>query len=128
MNIYPVARLPDAWIEQGRSEGAHVDPTLKSPWQLFAAFDDSESGGFIGLLLTGKSKAHIRGWYVFPGHRGHGLGGRLLEHALEWARVNGYHHLDIRTAHNVEWAGFTPTGYKRKGGNMEAQYVMELVA
>lgn len=126
--VYPVARLPDAWIEQGRLEGAYVDPTLKSPWQLFAAFDGSTAGGFIGLLLVGDTKAHIRGWFVFPGQRHQGVGALLLTHALNWARVNGYHHLDIRTAYNVEWAGFLPTGYQRMGGNREAQYVMDLVA
>lgn len=128
MTIYPIARLPDDWIEAGRLEGAYVDPSLKSPWQLFAAFDKSEPGGFIGLLLVGKTKAHIRGWYVFPEHRANGLGGRLLEYVLDWARVNGYHKLDIRTAHDVEWAGFSDTGHRRTGGNRERQWVMELVA
>lgn len=126
MNIYPVARLPDAWVEAGRAEGAFVDPSLKSPWQLFAAFDESVVGGFVGLLLVGKRKAHIRGWYVFPEHRGAGLGSRLLEHALEWARMNGYHALDIRTAHDLSWTGFTPTENVSAAG--ERQWVLELVA
>lgn len=126
MTIYPVARLPDKWIEQARDEGAHIDPALKSPWQLFAAFEKSEPGGFVGLLLVGKRKAHIRGWYVFPDQRGDGLGGKLLDHALDWARVHGYHNLDIRTTHDVEWAGFTPTDNVTKEG--ERQYVLELVA
>lgn len=126
MRIYPIARVPDGWIEAGRLEGAYLDPSLKSPWQLFAAFDKSEPGGFIGLLLVGKRKAHIRGWYVFPPHRGNGLGAALLEHALDWARRNGYHDLDMRTTHDVEWAGFIPTDQVTQKG--ERQYVMELVA
>ena len=126
MTIYPVARIPDAWIEQGRLEGAYLDPSLKSPWRLFAAFEKSEPGGFIGLLLVGKRKAHIRSWFVFPEHRGNGIGGRLLEHALDWARVNGYHELDIRTERDVGWAGFTPTENVTQAG--ERQWVMELVA
>lgn len=128
MTIYPCARLPDKWVEEARLEGAHIDYTLKSDWQTFCAFDRSEAGGFIGLLLVGETKAHIRGWYVFPPHRGNGLGGRLLEQAIDWARINGFRDLDIRTGHNVEWAGFTPTGYQREGGNKEAQYVMEIVS
>lgn len=128
MTIYPCARLPDKWVEQARLEGAHVDYTLKSDWQTLCAFDGSTAGGFIGLLLVSNTKAHIRGWYVFPEHRGKGVGGRLLEHAADWARLNGYHHLDIRTSHNVAWAGFIPTGYVREHGNQEAQYIMDIVA
>lgn len=128
MTIYPVARLPDAWIEEARTQGAYVDLSLKSPWQLFAAFDKSEPGGFIGLLLTGKRSAHIRGWYVFPEHRNAGIGGQLLTHALDWSRVNGYHNLEIRTARHIDWTGFVPTGYQRQHGRKEAAYVMEIVA
>lgn len=126
--IHPVARLPDKWINQARKEGAYIDFALKSSWQLFAAFDKSDPFGFIGVLLVGDTHVHIRGWYVFPDHRGQGYGGQLLNHALEWCRLNGYHHIDIRTAHNLDWTGFIPTGYRRQHGNQEAQYVLELVA
>ncbi len=126
--IHPVARLPDKWVEQAREEGAHVDFTLKSPWQLFASWDKSTPGGFIGVLLVGKTKAHIRGWYVFPEQRNQKLGAALLEHALDWCRRNGYHQIDIRTAHDVEWAGFLPTGTQRMHGNQESRYLLELVA
>jgi GNAT superfamily N-acetyltransferase len=128
MTIHPIARLPDKWIEQARKEHAHIDLTLKSPWQLFAAFDGSTSGGFIGVLLIGSATAHVRGWYVFPDQRNQGIGGQLLDHALNWCRLNGYHHIDIRTAHNLDWTGFTPTGYQRQHGQQEAQYVLDLVA
>jgi len=123
MNIWPAARIPDKWIDAGAEEGAYLDPTLKSPWQYFAAFDGDEAGGFVGLLLVGVTKAHVRGWYVFPEYRGEGLGGRLLQHAVKWADANGIETLDIRTAHDVTWAGFQPTGYQREHGNRECQYV-----
>ncbi len=126
--IYPVARLPDRWVDQARLEGAHIDFGLKSPWQLFAAFTKSDPEGFIGVLLAGTIRAHIRGWYVFPEHRHQEIGGQLLDHALDWCRVNGYHHIDIRTAHDLSWTGFLPTGYQRQHGNQESQYVLNLVA
>jgi GNAT superfamily N-acetyltransferase len=126
--IYPVARLPDKWTDQARTEGAHIDFNLKSPWQLFADFDKSTIHGFIGVLLIGKTTAHIRGWYVFPDHRNQGVGSRLLDHALNWCRINGYHNIDIRTAHDLSWTGFTPTGRTNKTGNHESQYVLNLVA
>ena len=128
MNVYPVARLPDRWIDQARTEGAHVDVTLKSPWQFLGIWEHSTIQGFIGILLISPRVAHIRGWYVFPEYRNSGTGGILLESALDWCRTNGYHHIDIRTAHDVTWAGFLPTGYRRKRGNRESQFVMDLVA
>lgn len=122
MSIYPIARLPDKWIDQARDEGAHVDVRLKSPWQLFAAFEGDTMGGFIGLLLVGERRAHVRGWYVFPEHRGSGIGGRLLRHAMEWATHNEYDTLRIRTTHDVEWAGFVPTGHINRTGRQEVEY------
>ncbi len=124
--IYPIARLPDKWVEQAQAEGAHVDFTLKSPWQLFADFDGDTIHGFIGLLLTSENSATIRGWYVFPEHRGKGFGSELLSHAIRWANESGRDKLEIRTAHDVEWVGFEWTGYERKGGNHERHYAMKL--
>jgi GNAT superfamily N-acetyltransferase len=135
------ASLPPSLVEQGRQEGAHIDYSLKSPWQVFVALEPTATFdrhtaeatetpqivGFIGLLLVGQTKAHIRGWYVFPNHRGLGLGTRLLEEAMHWAAANGYATLEIRTTHDVEWAGFVPTGYRRVGGNRETQFVAEFV-
>lgn len=120
--IHPIARLPDRWVDDARSEGAHVDFTLKSPWQLFADFEGDEIFGFVGLLLTGSKRCTIRGWYVFPKHRGRGVGTGLLSHALDWAESNGYETVEIRTAHQVNHFGFEWTGYERKGGNRERQY------
>lgn len=126
MTIYPVERLPEAWVEEARAEGAYVDPSLKSPWRLFSAFDGDDAAGFIGVLLVGKTRGHIRGWFVFPAHRGDGIGGLLLSHAVDWCRVNGYHQIHISTAHNVGWLGFVSTDVVTARG--ETQYVLELVA
>lgn len=126
MKIWPAARIPDKWVAAGRAEGAHLDPTLKSPWQYFVAFDEDEPGGFVGLLLVSGNRAHIRGWYVFPEHRGKALGGRLLERAIAWADAHGIETLDIRTSHNVTWAGFRQTGYQRTLGNQEHQYLRSI--
>ena len=128
MNVYPIARLPDHWIAQAKAEGAFVDLSLKSPWQFFGVWEYSTMHGFVGLLLISSRNVHVRGWYVFPEYRGTGVGGALLEAALDWCRINGYSHIDIRTFHNVAWAGFIPTGYQRGGGNRESQWVMDLVS
>jgi GNAT superfamily N-acetyltransferase len=124
--IHPVARLPDRWIDQAEAEGAHIDFTLKSPWQLFASFEMSDAFGFVGLLLTSDHSATVRGWYVFPEHRGKGHGSALLRHALAWCASHGYVDVEIRTAHKVDWAGFKWSGYQRKGGNQERHYTITL--
>lgn len=114
--IRPVAKLPDRWIEEGRQAGAHIDLRLKSPWQLFAAWEGNDPQGFIGLLLTSSSQATIRGWYVFPEHRGFRIGAALLLTAVGWAFDSGREAVAIRTAHQVEWAGFTWWGNETKTG------------
>jgi GNAT superfamily N-acetyltransferase len=124
--IYPLARLPDSWVETGKAEGAYVDFSLKSPWQLFGTWEGDDPQGFIGLLLRTERVATIRGWYVFPPHRGKGIGGELLIHARDWALDSGREVVEIRTALNVEWAGFEWTGYERAGGAGERLYRLEV--
>lgn len=125
--IYPIARLPDRWVDQAREEGAHVDFTLKSPWKLFCDFDGNTPKGFIGLLLHSNTRCTIRGWYVFPDQRGRGVGTGLLGAAISWASEQGFATIEIRTAHNVEWAGFEWTGYQREGGNQERHFTLKIV-
>lgn len=126
MTITQIARMPEQWVEEGRQAGAHLDQSLASPWVYFAAFHGSEWCGMIGLLLVGQFRAHIRGWYVREDWRGQQIGAALLSAAIRHARALGLEVLDMRTAHNVAWAGFEETGYQRTKGNQEKQWILHL--
>lgn len=125
--VKPVGRLPDKTLEEGRSNGAHLDMRLKSPWQLFAAWNEEELCGWVGLLLLSETRATVRGWYVREPYRNQGIGTELLATAMSWAWANHYERLEIRTARNVTWAGFQWTGYTRGKGNQEKHYTVELM-
>ncbi len=112
------------WLGDARREGAHLDPTLKSPWTLLKAHFGGHLLGFIGLLHISPRCITIRGWYVMPGYRSSGLGTRLLEAAIDEARRQGAEQVDIRSnrIHILERLGFDWTGYTRLGGNQEEHW------
>ena len=116
------------WLDTARSEGAHLDPNLKSSWTLLKAEYDTHLLGFVGLLHRTRRYATIRGWYVCPGYRSSGIGTQLLEAAVDLASTLGIEQVDIRTnrTHPLERLGFDWTGYTRKGGNHEEHWVLSL--
>lgn len=122
MWVRPVGRLPDDAIEEGRQAGAHINLSLKSPWQLFAAWEGETLLGWVGLLLRSANSATIRGWYVKPDHRGKGVGSALLDASVQWVWESGRDKVEIRTAHDVEWAGFRPSGYSKISPPYEKHY------
>jgi len=123
MWVRPVGRLPDDCIEEGRQAGAFIDLSLKSPWQLFAAWDGDTLYGWLGLLLRSQNTVTVRGWYVKPDHRNQGAGSALLASAVDWALSNGYQKIEIRTSHDVSWAGFEWKGYQKSTPPFEKHYV-----
>lgn len=69
----------------------------KAPdWVIFGAFEERLAGS-VGLIrdkhLKAAHKMHLWGMYVTPSHRGRGLGGQLLDAAIEHAR----------SAEGIEW-------------------------
>ncbi len=64
-----------------------------------------------------RRQAHLVGVYVNPGHRGHGLLGRLADATLAWARGRGVEHARLfvhvdnaRARAAYVGLGFAPTG------------------
>jgi GNAT superfamily N-acetyltransferase len=58
---------------------------------LFVAEDSSGWEGLAGCFLDadGGGSAELISMWVDPAYRGQGIGRRLVEHVLDWARSNG---------------------------------------
>ncbi|MFP4004959.1 MAG: GNAT family N-acetyltransferase [Alphaproteobacteria bacterium] len=76
----------------GMSNGAHF--TVEAP--------DGAPAGFI-LLWRLDGRAHVTELSVATAHQGKGLGRRLLAHAEEWARGQGYTGITLTTFRDVPW-------------------------
>ena len=71
--------------------------------------------GSVGLLPVGEHSVELRKMFLAAQARGQGHGRRLLEHALQWARAQGYVRMELETASVLVEAvalyrayGFTP--------------------
>ena len=85
---------------------------------LIGAFRNGTLIGGVGLAADrGHSTGHLWGAFVQPAERKQGIGTRLLETALDWARAEGLTKLMLRVRPGAQAArriylraGFAPTG------------------
>ena len=61
--------------------------------------------GTVGLFPLGNGCCELRKMYLAADCRGHGLGKRLLEHALDCARQLGFKRVELKTASVLVAAG-----------------------
>jgi GNAT superfamily N-acetyltransferase len=117
--------------------GFSVDPVLEADLdEPQAAYDAiwvaTQRGQVVGSvamrLLGGGTTAELKRMYLAPGHRGRGLGRRLLERALMWAESSSCRTvvLDTSTAmtvaqHLYESAGFRRTGTRTEAGTVDSR-------
>ena len=101
VHVHGIARAGDG----ARSERQFVDRCaawmaarvgVDSPWRCWVA---EASGAVVGQAWAQRIEkmpnpvdepevhVYVTNCYVVPGRRGHGLGGRLLDAALEWSRA-----------------------------------------
>jgi GNAT superfamily N-acetyltransferase len=85
----------------------------------YVAEDD---GDYVGLTtglweIEGPGRAMVVSMWVAPAARGHGLGRRLLDTVVDWAKERGASHVDLWVTDGndparalYERAGFAPTG------------------
>jgi ribosomal protein S18 acetylase RimI-like enzyme len=66
--------------------GAYAPPGGR----LWLALDGAEAAGCIGIRPLEPGACEMKRLYIRPAWRGHGLGRRLVEAALEQARAMGY--------------------------------------
>jgi GNAT superfamily N-acetyltransferase len=91
--------------DRGRQERA-LRLILESPHigVVFAARDGDSVVGMASLLFTistaeGGPACWLEDVVVAPDRRGNGLGSRLLQHAIEYARARGFCRITLQTDH-----------------------------
>lgn len=85
-------------------------------WLLLGAFDGDTLVGAVGVIRNTRRKAahkaFVWGMYVAPSHRRHGLGGLLLDSAIDAARTMGAEWLQLGVSAAM---GAARRLYERKG-------------
>ena len=145
--------MRDVWEQvAGEGEWIGAELPLRADWAdryraavgddaiaWFLAVDDG-TGDVIGGLFTQDDGGltHV-GMAILDGHRGQGIGRRLLAAAIDWARARGAHKIDLEVwPHNeraralYRSAGFVDEGhrvrhYRRKSGALWDAIAMGLV-
>ncbi len=88
---------------------ADLNDIEKSYFETGGRFDVLEDSGgkivgSVGLAGIGAGICVLRKMYLLPEYRGHGLGERLLFHAIEQARALGFGRINLETASVLEKA------------------------
>lgn len=86
-----------------------------------------------GMKILGEGRVELRKMYVRKDMRGQGLGRRLLERALAWARSRGHPRVELETASVLkeaialyEKAGFVPRPGKPDTCRCDRAFVLDL--
>jgi putative acetyltransferase len=89
--------------------------------------------GTVALRRESPPACELCRMYLAAGHRGQGLGRRLLEHALSEARTRGFKEMHLKTASVLkeaislyERAGFRPMPDRKIGGNCDRMMRLSL--
>jgi GNAT superfamily N-acetyltransferase len=80
---------------------AHHDPRREAAW---IAEADGRRAGCVFCVAADDSTARLRILLVDPRARGHGLGGRLVDECIAFAREAGYRRMTLWTNHPLEAA------------------------
>ncbi len=106
----------------GHDPGAGFDDYLAMPnrARLWVADLDGEIAGLAGLLDRGTS-GEVEPVVVTEAVRGQGIGGRLIDRAVQEARASGFEYLAIRpVARNVAAIRrFHAAGFRTLGGHVD---------
>lgn len=85
----------DAYVKQTLDEfAARRDPAAE---ELFIAERDGALVGCVGVVRAGAATAQLRWLLTTAEARGGGLGKRLVELAIDFARARGYRHMILWT-------------------------------
>jgi molybdopterin-guanine dinucleotide biosynthesis protein A/ribosomal protein S18 acetylase RimI-like enzyme len=115
-----------------------LDPDLADPHTSYAAAWivelAGEVAGSVVLIERSPDELYLRRMYLTPGLRGLGVGRRLLDLALSWARERGYKSVFLDTTDAMvearglyERAGFREIGTGRpRAGRRRIHYLLQL--
>jgi molybdopterin-guanine dinucleotide biosynthesis protein A/predicted GNAT family acetyltransferase len=122
------ALIRETLPEFGFEPDPRIDPDLEhDPGTVYAALwialREREVVGSVALRALGENEVELKRMYLRPEQRGHGLGRRLLETALEWARENGARRVKLDTSEHMEAARrlYEARGFRRIAGEAPRQ-------
>ncbi len=82
---------------------------------------DGSLAGTCGLKVLADGRVELRKMYVRRDRRGQGLGRRLLDRALAWARARGHRRVDLETASVLKEAIalYEKSGFVQRAGKVD---------
>jgi ribosomal protein S18 acetylase RimI-like enzyme len=118
--------------EFGFREDAVIDRDLLDPLDHYDAVwiveDDARVVGSVAMRAVGDGEAELKRMYLLPEARGRGLGRRLLDVALGWARDAGLASIRLDTTADMtaaralyESAGFRAYGNRTEVGERDSR-------
>ena len=115
-----VAKIVGEFIE-------HLDPARERCW---IAERDGEVVGSVFVVKKSASVAKLRLLYVEPHARGRGLGRRLVDECVRFARAAGYRKLSLWTQNDLQAARhlYALAGFRRVGGQPHESFGKKLIA
>jgi molybdopterin-guanine dinucleotide biosynthesis protein A len=132
------ALVADTLSEFGFAADPALDPDLDDPTAVYeavwVAVRDERVIGSVALRRLGPAEVELKRMYLRPGERGHGVGRRLLDMALLWAREHGIDTVRLDTTERMEAArrlyeayGFLPVpGDALRQGQSRLLYELRL--
>lgn len=89
--------------------------------------------GTFGLYLISPSRAEIRKMYLYPDHRGLGLGKMMMNYIFQFAQLNGIKRLELETnavlnkaVHLYKKIGFKPVKSHELSSRCDLAYYLDL--
>ena len=123
--IFPAGMIPDEVKNYVLTLEEFENAQAKN--QLWAAVTlDNQPVGFAFVVVKGKS-AMMAELDVDPEHQRKGLGRKLVQTVIDWAREEGFNHLTLTTFRNVPWNApfYEKMGFRRLH---ESELTADLIA
>ncbi len=111
--------------EFGFHEDPEIDRDLADPAAhydaVWVALDEGEVVGSVAMRHVGDGAVELKRMYIRLDLRGRGLGRRLLEVAMEWARSQGARRVVLDTTEDMHAARrlYESAGFRRTGSRVE---------
>ena len=107
-------KYPEAWIESWR-EDLTINAEFLRDHETYVAMVDNHLAGFYAFEHA-RGKLEMSHMWVLPEAMGRGVGRALFHHAVERARVLGFHAFEIESDPNAE-GFYLRMGARRVGSN-----------